>query len=213
MGIYDQLLKRARADVQSFENEAEKAKGAYAEYITPKAVALREEKRRQFAPAMARNQGKTESQVIAALEASALNAEANYRRSAEAAAPKPGSMWALVLEDIERITQLQYQLKVSQAGASAFLRGKPQGAGRQMSRYGDFGLYRPVGGPGCHPVVTVNAAYFSKNLPKTAIQLLAVQQYSRCFAHPRLGIPGGCTENLKLLEGLDWNAVKGLMDK
>jgi hypothetical protein len=62
-------------------------------------------------------------------------------------------------------------------------------------------------------VVTVNTAYFSKNLPKTALQLLDVQQYRRCFGHPRLGKPGGCTEDLKLLEGLDWNAVKGLMDK
>lgn len=213
VGIYDQFLVQAKEDIQGFESEAEKARRAYDDYLTPKAATLREEKRRQFAPAMARSQKKTEAEIIASLEDNARKAEANYRRTAEDAAPKPGSVWASILDDIARIEKLRSQVIDSRPDANAYLCGKPWGTGRQINRYGDANLYRPEGGSGCHPVVTENPDYFDKKLPKTAIQLLSVDQYSRCFANPRQGRPGGCTENLKLLRGLDWQAVKGFLDR
>ena len=213
LNIYDQFLKKARDDVSAFENEAEKSKRTYAEYITPKAQSLRAAKHRQFAPAMSRNLKKTESEVIVWQEDLARKTEEHYRRNAEEAIPSPGSVWASRLADVERITSLRQQFLNTKPGAAAYLCGRPSGSGQQMGRYTDAALYRSEGGLECRAVVEVNPAYFNAKLPKTAIQLLTVKSYNRCLTSPPPKGPGGCAEDLKLLQGLDWNTVRTIMDR
>jgi hypothetical protein len=62
-------------------------------------------------------------------------------------------------------------------------------------------------------VVELNPDYYNAKLPKTAIQLLTVKSYRACLGLPYPVGPGSCAEDLKLLKGIDWSAVRNLLDR
>lgn len=211
LGIYEQYLDKAVLDIEGFENDAKKKKKEYEEYITPKARALRKEKHKQFAPAMSRSMKKTEAEIIAWQEDLARKSEEHYRKNAEEAIPRPGTDWARRREDIRKIGEMRDQLKANNPKANAYLCKDINQSVRELAKHAE--LYRPEPGPGCRAVVTTNHKYFDPKLPKTAMQLITVSDYYRCVDTRPDEPPGGCTEDMKLLKGIDWNKVRALMDK
>lgn len=67
----------------------------------------------------------------------------------------------------------------------------------------------------CQALVTVNRAYFDTTLPRTAPQLLVLNLYERCLTAQSMANtkPGGCVTNRKVIESLDWNAVRAWLNR
>ncbi|MBS1819098.1 MAG: hypothetical protein JSU08_14285 [Acidobacteria bacterium] len=78
--------------------------------------------------------------------------------------------------------------------------------------------FRPIAGTapaGCRPLVKTNWDYFDRRLPRTSAQVLVVTRFARCLTPEALAeqSPGGCVTNRTLMESIDWDAIRGLMDK
>ena len=56
---------------------------------------------------------------------------------------------------------------------------------------------------------------FDTTLPRTAPQLLVLNLYERCLTPQSLAYqkPGGCVTNRKVIEALDWNAVRAWLNR
>jgi hypothetical protein len=61
--------------------------------------------------------------------------------------------------------------------------------------------------PDCRPLVRPNWAFFDRRLPRSAPQVLLVNDIGRCFENRKSTSPSGCPTNLKLLESLDRQAL------
>ena len=65
--------------------------------------------------------------------------------------------------------------------------------------------------PGCGPIVRPNWQYFNKALPRSAPQIIIVDEIVDCFdkapASAGKNHPAGCPANRKLLETMDRQAV------
>ena len=59
----------------------------------------------------------------------------------------------------------------------------------------------------CRPLVRPNWAFFDRQLPRSAPQVLLVTDIARCYAGKPSTDPGGCTTNRQLLESLDRQAL------
>ena len=74
----------------------------------------------------------------------------------------------------------------------------------------------PVGTLGCHRVVEANLGLFKPELPRSAIQLITVEDIARCrneLASPTWKTVGDCAANLEVVRQLDWSRVAGLLEK
>jgi len=69
--------------------------------------------------------------------------------------------------------------------------------------------------PSCQALVVPNRAYFDTTLPRTAPQLLVLNLYERCLTPQSIAYrkPGGCVTNRKVIETLDWNAVRAWLNR
>jgi len=67
----------------------------------------------------------------------------------------------------------------------------------------------------CQALVVPNRAYFDTTLPRTAPQLLVLNLYERCLTPQSIAYkkPGGCVTNRKVIETLDWNAVRAWLNR
>ena len=67
----------------------------------------------------------------------------------------------------------------------------------------------------CQGLVTPNRAYFDTALPRTAPQLLVLNLYERCLRPQSMAItkPGGCATNRKVIDSMDWNAVRAWLSR
>lgn len=61
--------------------------------------------------------------------------------------------------------------------------------------------------PDCRSLVRPNWAYFDRRLPRSAPQVLLVNDIGRCFENRKSDSPAGCPTNLKLIESLDRQAL------
>ena len=73
--------------------------------------------------------------------------------------------------------------------------------------------FRPLTGPsspGCQAIVRTNWDVFDRALPRSTPQVLVIDAYARCLEPGSLAQtpPGGCATNRRLLESLDWAAVR-----
>ncbi len=74
----------------------------------------------------------------------------------------------------------------------------------------------PVGTPGCRRIVEANLGLFKPTLPRSAIQLLTVENIEWCrkeVAGSTRKTVGDCAANLKVVRQLDWQRVAGLLEK
>lgn len=64
--------------------------------------------------------------------------------------------------------------------------------------------------PGCQAIVKTNWGFFDPKLPRSVPQVLIVDNYMTCLTRESLAetIRGRCATNRKLIETLDWEAVK-----
>lgn len=81
------------------------------------------------------------------------------------------------------------------------------------------GRFRALAGAprSCEPLVKTNWAFFDATRPRTAPQVLMVTMFARCVTKESLArgeeTRGGCAINRKLMETLDWEAVKEWMKR
>lgn len=69
---------------------------------------------------------------------------------------------------------------------------------------------------GCQPIVKPNWGYFDPKLPRSAVQVLMVTRFDRCVdARPSSGEQrrGGCVVNRQLIDTMEWDAVRAMMDR
>lgn len=67
----------------------------------------------------------------------------------------------------------------------------------------------------CRALVKPNWAYFDATLPRSAPQVVMLSMFTRCVSAQSLKEtnPSGCTVNRKLVETLDWDAVRAWLDR
>lgn len=138
-------------------------------------------------------------------------AEYKIKRGEKPETMQPGSKWADAQEAVERIGQLKARLQSSDAQALAWICERPF----EMQPRGAYAAqFRSSAGPGCQPVVQRNPDYFNSRMPKSAMQLVTVTAYRECLdRRPAPQDPGTCTAHLRLLQDMDWNALRALMGK
>lgn len=78
--------------------------------------------------------------------------------------------------------------------------------------------FRPLAGAGsaaCRPLVRTNWSYFDPKLPRSAAQVLMIDNYGRCLTpeSAKSDVRGGCAINRLLLASLDWDAVRNWLDR
>jgi hypothetical protein len=74
----------------------------------------------------------------------------------------------------------------------------------------------PDGTAGCRRVVEANLGLFKQALPRTAIQLITVENIDWCrreVASRKEKTVGDCAANLEVVRQLDWQRVAGLLEK
>ncbi len=70
--------------------------------------------------------------------------------------------------------------------------------------------------PGCHRVVEANLGLFKPELPRSAIQLITVENINYCrrdVASQKQKTAHGCAANLEVVQQLDWKRVAALLEK
>jgi hypothetical protein len=67
----------------------------------------------------------------------------------------------------------------------------------------------------CRPLVEPNWDYFDPKLPRAAPQVVMIAAFTRCLTpESKAGtLRGGCVINRALVDSLDWNAVRGWLDR
>src|SRR5262249_37306401 len=86
-----------------------------------------------------------------------------------------------------------------------------QGAARLSERF-----RAKAGAPAaCRPLVRPNWDYFDPKLPRSAPQVVMIAAFTRCLTKESMGgtIRGGCVINRALVDSMDWNAVRGWLDR
>jgi hypothetical protein len=74
----------------------------------------------------------------------------------------------------------------------------------------------PAGTAGCHRIVEANLGLFKPELPRSAIQLITVEDIEWCrrdLASQKQKSVAGCAANLEVVRQLDWQRVAGLLEK
>jgi hypothetical protein len=74
----------------------------------------------------------------------------------------------------------------------------------------------PAGTAGCRRVVEANLGLFKSGLPRSAIQLITVENIEWCrreVASQGQKLVGDCAANLDVVRQLDWQRVAGLLEK
>ena len=70
--------------------------------------------------------------------------------------------------------------------------------------------------PGCHRIVEANLGLFKPELPRSAIQLITVENIDWCrreVASQKQKTVGDCAANLEVVRQLDWQRVAALLEK
>jgi hypothetical protein len=74
----------------------------------------------------------------------------------------------------------------------------------------------PANTAGCHRVVEANMGLFKSELPRSAIQLITVENIDWCrreLASQKQKTVGDCAANLEVVRQLDWQRVAALLEK
>jgi hypothetical protein len=74
----------------------------------------------------------------------------------------------------------------------------------------------PDGTSGCHRVVEANLSLFKPQLPRSAIQLITVEDINYCrkdLAGQKQKTTGDCAANLEVVRQLDWQRVAALLER
>jgi len=207
--LYDKLLDKAQFDIEGFEREAEKVRREFDEWLSPKRRKEREDMYRRDAAASWQKQRTPEEYVARSME-NDRNYEGRKRKELSEAGPRPGTAWGERQGDVGRITELRARLPADNPKAYAYLCETPG----HFNGYGVYaGQFTAVPRPGCRAVVRANSDYFNPKLPRTAIQLITVRAYNYCLDKVPFIAPGQCKADFKLLENMDWSALRTLMDK
>ena len=117
---------------------------------------------------------------------------------------------AIVKEQATKSEQELAAAKAAAAGLSPADKAAPAcyAAGDKVS----LSRFRRGTSPGCEPLVRANWKLFNPALPRSAVQLLTINGFSRCLV-PGRKTPhvGGCTAMMRLLESIDKVALTALL--
>lgn len=120
----------------------------------------------------------------------------------------PGGGEARGVQEAER------DLREAETALAAFSPSELAGPACYASRAAGLArTFRPLAGPstsGCQAIVRTNWDVFDRARPRSTPQVLVIDAYTRCLEPGALAqtTPGGCATNRRLMESLDWDAVR-----
>lgn len=192
------VVAQRRGIYENRRTNLEKQRREFAEWQTEAKRAGRRADWKQAAATMGAEQG---AKFLANMEKSDVEIEAWKRKQLAAGGPEEKDV-----QDAER------ELKEAESLAGGAVAACYDRAGKGLA-----GRFRALAGApqGCEPLVKTNWAFFDATRPRTAPQVLMVTMFARCMEKESLmrgeETRGGCAINRKLMETLDWEAVKEWM--
>jgi hypothetical protein len=192
------VVAQRRGIYENRRTNLEKQRREFAEWQTEAKRAERSAGWKQAAAMMGAEEG---GKFLANMEKSDVEIEAWKRKQLAAGGPEE--------KDVQ---EAERQLKEAEN-----LVGGTAAACYDRTANGLAGRFRALAGAprSCEPLVKTNWAFFDATRPRTAPQVLMVTMYARCVTKESLArgeeTRGGCAINRKLMETLDWEAVKEWM--
>ncbi|MBI5638094.1 MAG: hypothetical protein HZA03_09015 [Nitrospinae bacterium] len=201
------ILAQRKQKVAEFEKKAAELRKDYADYITPAHRAERQENYK-----LASRSQKDPAAFLAQMDQLDRTSEEVMCKQAEGAAPdRDWHWWADAIAKVKEAERDFASLSAEQKAAPACYMDQSRSPNPDTRLPVSF---VPIDTPQCRPVIRPNWSYFDPALPRTAIQLLTVWVRDCPAAKPsKDGNPAGCAANMALLQSLDWEAVKAIMDR
>lgn len=112
------------------------------------------------------------------------------------------------------VQEAERDLQEAEAALAAFSPTEQAGPACYVERAEHLAQkFRPLTGPstpGCRAIVRTNWDVFDRTLPRAMPQVLVIDAYARCLTPESLKDtrPGGCVTNRRLMESIDWDAVR-----
>jgi hypothetical protein len=162
--------------------------------------------RQQIQKSLAPKQKDPDAYLAQTAELERLEDE-NSQRQLKELTPAADRFWADAVARLREAEQDFASLSAEQRTTPACLLEKVE-ATRPLARF------VAATTPGCRPVIRPNWDYFDRSLSRSAVQLITI--WNRCVDSKKSASdpdPAGCPTNNALLESLDWNKVRALMDR
>lgn len=200
-------LAQRKQKVAEFEKKAAEIRKEYADYIDPARRAERQENYK-----LASRSQKDPAAFLAQMDQLERTSGEIMRKQAEGAAPDAEwTWWADAIAKVKEAERDFASLSAEQKAAPACYMDQSKNPNPDTRLLVSF---VPVDTPHCRPVIRPNWNYFDPALPRTAIQLLTVWVRDCPATKPsKDGNPAGCAANMALLQSLDWEQVKAIMDR
>jgi hypothetical protein len=214
LDVYDQMLDRVQYEVEALEIIAERNRARLEDSLSEKEHIQREKSCRELS--LMQKKVVPEDYVVNC-QKNTQRYEEQLRKDIANLGPRPDNQWTGWLAGIERITELRKQLLETNPKAFAYMCSMPHldfSYSRSkvwVTEYAE--QFKAESGPQCRAVVKKNGDYFNRKLPRSAFQLITVTDYHNCLNLKRFDVPGKCVADLQLLENMDWQALRRLMDK
>ena len=199
------VLVQRRDVLENRRGSFEKQKREFAEWLTPAKRTERQAQWKQTATALGEQKGR---EFLANMERSEAEIEKHNR-----AVLAPGGSEERGVQEAER------NLREAESVLAAAPAVKTKAACYDKSASQLAARFRMVEGapPSCAPLVKTNWAFFDPSRPRTDPQVLMLVGFARCLTAESLAagdaMRDGCTINRKLVESLDWEAVRAWMNR
>lgn len=197
------VVAQRKKDVGEFEEALARVNNEHKAWTAQRA------ERQQMQKSLAPSQKDPQAYLAQAAELERYE-ETIYREKLAELTPTADRFWAAALARLSEAQQDLGSLSTAQAAAPACLLQRTEVDARPLSRF------VAATTPGCRPVIRPNWDYFDRSLPRTAIQLITIGSIDECVGDPK-AVSGpnryGCPTNVALLQNLDWEQWKALIDK
>ena len=199
------VLAQRRGVVENLRHSFEKQTRDFAEWLTPAKRAERRTQWQKAAAAMGAPQGPA---FLANMEKSEAEIEKQNRSLLG-----PGGREEQGVREAERNVREAEVLLAQTPGSSTKHACYDKSATQLAARF------RPLdrAPPSCVPLVRTNWTFFDPARPRTDPQGLMLAGFARCLTRESLAegdaLRGGCAINRKLVESLNWEAVRAWMTR
>lgn len=200
------IRAQRRQAVARFESKAAEYRKDYADFLDPAYRA-----KRQAIYKMTAERQKDPVAYLAEMDKFDRTDEELRRKRVETSTPEADKYWADAVAKVKEAEQDFASLSAEQKAAPTCYMDQSRSRNPDTRPLVSF---VPAGTPRCRPVIRPNWDYFDRTLPRTAIQLLTVWVRDCPGQKPsKDGAPYGCPANMALLQSLDWEKVKAIMDR
>ena len=199
------VLAQRRNLLENRRGSLEKQRREFDQWLTPAKRTERQAQWKQTATALGEQKGR---EFLANMEKSEADIEKHNR-----AVLAPGGAEERGVQEAER------NLREAEGVLAAAPAVNTKAACYDKSASQLAARFRVMEGapPSCEPLVKTNWAFFDPGRPRTDPQVLMLVGLARCLTAESLAAGdatrGGCTINRKLVESLDWEAVRAWMNR